>query len=125
MFKQILEKNNQSKYFKIKFAENLKSEGAFGDHRLNIGEKFAVQVARPGEIMSSYAYVNSYQNAKILRVYFIGRAWDTTNAKQKTAGALGSGVAVDFDIEFPGIAKRHVSAKVKPTYSTYMNIHLD
>lgn len=114
------------KYFKFQFTENFKSEGSFGDHRLNVGEKFAVQVARPGEIMSSYAYVNSYQGAKkILRIYFIGRAWDATNTTQKTAGALVNGVTVDFDIEFPGITKRHVSAKVKPTYSTYMNIHLD
>lgn len=87
------------------------------------GDVFANQIARKREIFSSYAVVRDYADSKVVRLFFLGRAWPKSETEQARA-ILNDGIPVKMNIKFPGLTARSVTAKVRPTYSTYTDIYL-
>lgn len=98
---------------------------ARGENRLDQpSDLYANQIARSREIMNSYAVVKEYNDARVVRLFFLGRAWakDVNNAQARAQ--LNDGVPVRMAVKFPGLTPRNVSAKVRPSYSTYTDIYI-
>lgn len=85
---------------------------------------YANQINRPQEIMASYAIVKDFKNSKVVRLYFMGRAWPKNPDNKAARDLLADGVPVKMDVKFPGLIHRQVTAKVRPTYSTYVDFYL-
>ncbi|HPI39924.1 MAG TPA: hypothetical protein PLJ21_03920 [Pseudobdellovibrionaceae bacterium] len=114
---------NLLKYFKFSF--NDFGKGTFGYHRTDQPHQaYGIQIARPDELMSSYATLESYSNMKVLRVFFVGRAWAKPNRWNEAQLALQNGFPLRFEIQLPGLTPRRVVAKVKTTSSTYIDLFM-
>ncbi len=101
------------------------SDKARLENRLDApGDLYANQIARSKEIMNSYAIVKEYNDSRVVRLFFLGRAWpkDANNAQARAQ--LNDGVPVRMAIKFPGLTPRNISAKVRPSYSTYTDIYV-
>lgn len=101
------------------------TEKARLENRLdNPGDLYANQINRSREILNSYAVVKEYNDARVVRLFYLGRAWakDPNNAQARAQ--LDDGVPVKMAIKFPGLTPRNVTAKVRPTYSTYTDIYI-
>lgn len=82
------------------------------------------QIARQREILSSYATVREYADSRVVRAFFLGRAWPKSDTNAEARAQLDDGVPVQMAIKFPGLTPRNVTAKVRPTYSTYTDIYI-
>jgi hypothetical protein len=85
---------------------------------------YANQIARKREILGSYATVREYADSRIVRAFFLGRAWPKSESNAQARAQLDDGVPVKMAIKFPGLTPRNVTAKVRPTYSTYTDIYV-
>lgn len=99
--------------------------GVWGDNRVDTQDApYGLQVARNSEVMSSYAIVKTEGNHQIVRAFFVGRAWAKPGRVAEAKQQLEAGVPVDFKINIPGVQSRTVSAKIKPTYTTYVDMYM-
>lgn len=84
------------------------------------------QVARRLELMSSYARIQNYSDSKEVRVFLIGRAYPKPGKNNSAVlKDLDKGIPLSFKIQIPGYKPRAVTAKVKPSYTTYVDLFLD
>ncbi|MCM2353233.1 MAG: hypothetical protein NDI63_06400 [Pseudobdellovibrio sp.] len=90
----------------------------------NPGDLYANQIARSKEIMNSYAIVKEYNDSRVVRLFFLGRAWPKDAKNAQARAQLNDGVPVRMAIKFPGLTPRNVTAKVRPSYSTYTDIYI-
>lgn len=90
----------------------------------NPGDLYANQINRGREVMNSYAIVKEYNDSRVVRLFFLGRAWakDPNNAQARAQ--LNDGIPVRMAVKFPGLTPRNISAKVRPTYTTYTDIYV-
>ncbi|WP_409478254.1 hypothetical protein [Pseudobdellovibrio sp. HCB154] len=101
------------------------SDKARLENRLdNPGDLYANQIARSKEIMNSYAIVKEYNDSRVVRLFFLGRAWPKDSNSAQARAQLNDGVPVRMAIKFPGLTPRNVTAKVRPSYSTYTDIYI-
>lgn len=111
------------KYFKFNFIKT--GQGALAENRLDYDyDQFYNQIARRKEVLSSYAIVQEYSSQKILRVFFVGRVWPKDGNNIEARSKIASGVPVRFEINLPGLSSRRIVAKVKPTYTTYVDLFM-
>ncbi len=109
----------------IKFQTYNYGSGPWGENRVDAPySPYAIQIARPSEVISSYAVVQRYADMNILRLFMVGRAWTKPGKQEQGAEAFKAGVPVRFEVSLPGVKSRRVSAKVKPTYSTYIDMFM-
>ncbi|AZZ37880.1 hypothetical protein CIK05_14085 [Bdellovibrio sp. qaytius] len=95
------------------------------DNRLdNPGDLYAIQINRSKEVMNSYAIVKEYNDSRVVRLFFLGRAWakDANNPQARTM--LNDGIPVRMSINFPGLTPRRVTAKVRPAFTSYTDIYV-
>jgi len=102
------------------------NDKVFGENRLDYEyDNYFNQIARSKEILSSFADVKEYKDVKILRAFFVGRAWPKQTAQMADSKSkLESGVPVRFEINIPGVKSRRVVAKVKPRFTTYVDLYM-
>ncbi len=99
--------------------------GPWGENRIDTADTpYGIQLARTGEIMSSYAYLKSYADSQVLRVYFIGRAWAKNGKVAEAKKLLNAGVPVNLKVNIPGALARQVTAVLKPTFTTYVDMYM-
>lgn len=109
----------------FQFTMTNQGTGDWDTNRLDMtSSPYAAQIARPNEILSSYAYLQRYQDSSVLRVFFVGRAWAKKGQEAAAQVALNGGIPVRFDVRIPGVQSRRVVAKVKPTYTTYVDMFM-
>lgn len=95
------------------------------DNRLDgAGDLYANQINRSKEVMNSYAIVKEYNDSRVVRLFFLGRAWakDANNAQARAQ--LNDGIPVRMAVRFPGLTPRTVTAKVRPSYTSYTDIYV-
>jgi len=115
--------NTLMKYFNFNFIKT--GQGTLAENRLDYDyDQFYNQIGRRKEILSSYAIVQEYNSMKVLRVFFMGRVWPKDGSNSDVRARIESGVPVRFEINLPGVASRRVVAKVKPTYTTYVDLFM-
>lgn len=90
----------------------------------NPGDLYANQINRSKEILNSYAVVKEYNDSRVVRLFFLGRAWAKDAKNAQAQAQLNDGVPVRMAIKFPGLTPRNVTAKVRPSYSTYTDIYI-
>ena len=90
----------------------------------NPGDLYANQINRSREIMNSYAIVKEYNDSRVVRLFFLGRAWAKDSNNPQARAMLDDGVPVRMAIKFPGLTPRNVTAKVRPSYTSYTDIYL-
>lgn len=112
-----------AQYFKFSFVSY--GSGVWGENRVDADNApYGVQIGRDSEIMSSYSYTTSKADSQILRVFFVGRAFAKSGKSVEARQQLEQGVPVDFQINIPGVQSRQVTAVVKPTYTTYVDMYM-
>lgn len=112
-----------AQYFKFSFVNY--GTGVWGERRVDADSApYGVQIGRDSEIMSSYSYLSSKADGQILRVFFIGRAFAKNGKSAEAWPQLEQGVPVSFKINIPGVQSRQVTAVVKPTYTTYVDMYM-
>lgn len=90
----------------------------------NPSDLYANQINRSKEIMNAYAVVKEYNNSRVVRLFFLGRAWPKDVHNTQARAQLNDGIPVRMSIKFPGLTPRSISAKVRPSYSTYTDLYL-
>lgn len=116
-------KKNILKIFKFNFVRKL--NGARSENRMDTdAEPYALQIAREAEIMSSYSRFETVTQGHTLRVFFIGRVWLKDEQNITAKSDLEKGVPVNFSINIPGVRTRNVTALIKPTYTTHINMYM-
>lgn len=116
-------KKNILSNFKFSFVNH--GSGSWGENRLDSAEvPYGLQLARTSEIMSSFAAVKSYSDSQVLRVFFMGRAWAKPGKVREAKQMLEAGVPLAMSINIPGVQPRLVTAKVKPSYTTYIDLFM-
>ncbi|MEQ1723754.1 MAG: hypothetical protein ABL930_11300, partial [Pseudobdellovibrio sp.] len=99
--------------------------GVWGENRVDSAESpYGLQLARKSEVMSSFAVVKQEPNSQIVRAFFVGRAWAKPGRVLEAKQLLEAGVPVSFKINIPGVQSRNVTAKIKPTYTTYVDMYM-
>ncbi len=116
-------KKNILNNFKFSYVNH--GSGSWGENRLDSTEvPYGLQMSRASEIMSSYATVKSYSDSQVLRVFFMGRAWAKPGKVKEAKQMLEAGVPLAMSINIPGVQPRLVTAKVKPSYTTYIDMFM-
>lgn len=109
----------------IKFNFVNHGSGPWGEHRIDKLEvPYGLQIARNSEIISSYATVKTYADSQVLRVFFMGRAWAKPGKVKEAKQLLEGGVPLTMEVAIPGLRARQVTAKVKPAYTTYVDLYM-
>lgn len=90
----------------------------------NPGDLYANQINRSREVLNSYAIVKEYADSRVIRLFYLGRAWAKDSNNAQARAQLNDGIPVRMALKFPGLTPRNVSAKVRPTYTTYTDIYL-
>ncbi len=117
------QKENLMQYFKFQFVDH--GAGVWNENRLDLNmNPYELQIARPSEVISSYADLASYADSKVLRVFFVGRMKAKPEQQAVGEAAIREGVPVRFEVALPGVKSRRVVAKVKSTYSTYVDMFM-
>ena len=109
----------------ISFANAKSNANPRLDNRLDgAGDLYANQINRSKEVMNSYAIVKEYNDSRVVRLFFLGRAWakDANNAQARAQ--LNDGIPVRMAVRFPGLTPRTVTAKVRPSYTSYTDIYV-
>ena len=116
-------KKNILSSFKFSYANY--GSGTWGENRLDSTDApYGLQIARSSEVMSSFATVKSYSDSQVLRVFFLGRAWAKPGKLFEAKKMLEVGVPLSMSINIPGVQPRLVTAKVKPAYTTYVDLFM-
>ncbi len=109
--------------FKIPYVNY--GSGPWGDNRIDaVTAPYGIQLSRKNEIISSYAYLTKDANNQVLRAFFVGRAWGKPGRVAEAKQQLNTGVPVSVQINIPGVKVRQVTARVKPTYTTYVDMYM-
>lgn len=99
--------------------------GIWGDQRMDAQDSpYGLQIGRSSEVMSSYAVVKTEGNYQVVRAFFVGRAWAKPGRVAEAKQLLNEGVPVNLQVNIPGVKSRVVSAKIKPTYTTYVDMYM-
>lgn len=116
-------KTNPLRYFK--FTTVNYSNNPWEEDRADTKDlPYAVQINRKREIISSYSYLKQYGDSQVLSIFFIGRAWPKMGYQAKGSEMLAAGVPVNLSVNIPGVQAREITAKIKPTYTTYIDFYL-
>ena len=117
-------KTNIMKHFKFNIIGKY-GIGVWGERRVDdVTAPYGMQIVRKAEIASSFMTVRSYTDSQVLRVYFMGRAWAKPGQVAAAKQLLEKGVPLTFTVDLPGVKPRKVTAVVKPTYSTYVDMYM-
>lgn len=90
----------------------------------NPSDLYANQINRSKGILNAYAIVKEYKDSRVIRLFYQGRAWAKDAKNQQARAQLDDGVPVKMAIKFPGLTSRNVTAKVRPSYTTYTDIYI-
>ncbi|MES2803010.1 MAG: hypothetical protein V4654_11000 [Bdellovibrionota bacterium] len=90
----------------------------------NPANLYANQINRSKEVMGAYAIVKEYNDSRVVRLFFLGRAWAKDVNNSQARAQLNDGVPVRMALKFPGLTPRNITAKVRPTYTTYTDIYV-
>lgn len=111
------------KYLRFSFVNH--GSGSWGENRVDaVNAPYGLQIARPSELMSSYSDLKAYSDSTVLKVFLIGRAWPKSAQDAGARATLQAGVPMSFELRLPGVQARRVTAKVKPTYTTYIDLYM-
>ncbi len=114
---------NIQKYFKIAYRDA--GKGFMNEARVDMDSApYLMQVNRSSEIMPSYASIQEYSNMKVVRVFFAGRMMPKAGKDAAAKALMANGLPMRMEVALPGVAPRRVVAKVKPAYSTYVDMYM-
>ena len=122
---QVTEALKKSILNNFKFGYVNYGSGQWGDHRVDSADApYGLQIARNSEIISSYASFKTYSDSQVLRVFFMGRAWAKSGKIKEAKQMLESGVPLTMKLNIPGVQSREITAKIKPAYTTYVDLYM-
>lgn len=97
----------------------------YGENRFDKeSDPFILQAGRPSQFMSSFASIKNYSDSKEVRIVIMGRAFAKPGQESKAAQVLNNGVPLEFTLKLPGLYPRKITAKIKPTYTTYIDMRM-
>ncbi len=117
--------NHIKKFMNDPSIKNVESDDSKLQSRVDTeSDPFIHQVGRRSQFMSSFATIKKYKNSKEIRIVLMGRAYPKPGREAEARAILDAGIPLSFTLSLPGLYSRKITAKIKPTYTTYIDLYL-